>query len=235
MGSPSTNDLIVREIYTLSSNDRTKFADWVAYRVTSETVGTSEGRRWQADPWLAENETLEPPDYDGAPAALRIDRGHQAPLAAFSATGFAEDTNFLSNITPQSSALNQAPWQYLEAQERRFVARAQPTDPVKALYVLTGPLYERVMPPLPMPGGVERHRVPSGYWKVIATEDGRITAFLFDQTTQRAANYCDSRVTLDEVELRSGLTLFPRQTTRVFASLDIDLGCPTMEDQTPTE
>ena len=27
MGTAATNDLIVREIYTLSSNDRTKFAD----------------------------------------------------------------------------------------------------------------------------------------------------------------------------------------------------------------
>ncbi|MGO4408518.1 MULTISPECIES: hypothetical protein [unclassified Brevundimonas] len=30
MGASATNDLIVREIYTLSTNDRTKFADWVS-------------------------------------------------------------------------------------------------------------------------------------------------------------------------------------------------------------
>jgi len=29
LGVPSTNDTIVREIYTLSSNDLTKIADWV--------------------------------------------------------------------------------------------------------------------------------------------------------------------------------------------------------------
>lgn len=155
MGASSTNDLIVREIYTLSSNDRTKFADWVAYRVTRDTVGRSLGRRWQADPWLGTVETLEPDDYDGAPQALRIDRGHQAPLAAFSGTPFAEDTNILSNITPQSAALNQAPWQYLEAQERDLVTRPLAEFPVEAVYVLTGPLYERVMPEMPMPGGAQ--------------------------------------------------------------------------------
>ena len=32
-GSPPTNDIIIRDIYILSSNDSTKFADWVAYRV----------------------------------------------------------------------------------------------------------------------------------------------------------------------------------------------------------
>jgi len=226
MGASATNDLVVREIYTLSSNDRTKFADWVAYRVTSETVGTSEGRRWQADPWLAEHETLEPVDYDDAPDALGIDRGHQAPLAAFSGTTSASDTNILSNITPQASALNQAPWQYLEGQERKLVERAAATDPVKVIYVLTGPLYERPMPPMPMPGGAERHRVPSGYWKVIATDDGRMSAFIFDQATPRNANYCDFRVSLDEVEIRADLTLFPRLLERSFTSLDAALSCP---------
>lgn len=223
MGTPATNDLIVREIYTLSSNDRTKFADWVAYRVTAQTVGPSEGRRWQADPWLADEETLEPEDYDGAPRTLSIDRGHQAPLAALSGTPFAEDTNILSNITPQRSALNQSSWQRLEARER--VLATQDTDPL-TLYVLTGPLYERVFQPLPMPEGAERHRVPSGYWKVIATEDGRMSAFIFEQETPRAANYCDMRVPLEEVELRSNLTLFPRLQERAFASLDEALGCP---------
>ena len=39
-GSAATNDVIIREIYILSSNDTTKFADWAAYKVTAETVGT---------------------------------------------------------------------------------------------------------------------------------------------------------------------------------------------------
>lgn len=224
-GASATNDLIVREIYTLSSNDRTKFADWVAYRVTSETVGTSEGRNWQPDPWLEDSETLEPEDYDDAPTALQIDRGHQAPLAAFSGTDHVEDTNVLSNITPQKSALNQAPWQRLEAQERRFVRRSAATDPVKVLYVLTGPLYERPMPPMPMPEGYERHRVPSGYWKVLATEDGRAVAFIFDQDTPRNANHCDFRSSIEQIEIRADLTLFPRLHERAFTPLDAEVGC----------
>ena len=82
-GSPITNDIVIRDIYILSSNDATKFADWVAYRVTREAIGRSESRNWKSDPWLADNETLEPPDYTGANAALGTDRGHQAPLASF--------------------------------------------------------------------------------------------------------------------------------------------------------
>lgn len=228
MGTSSTNDLIVREIYTLSSNDRTKFADWVAYRVSGETVGPSGSRRWQADPWLDPGETLEPEDYEGAPDALRIDRGHQAPLAAFSGTASAQDTNILSNITPQSSALNQAPWQYLEAQERALVTRSAEENSAAVLYVLTGPLYERVMPEMPMPGGRRRHRVPSGYWKVLATPDGRVAAFIFDQDTPRSADYCDFRVTLETVEIRADLTIFPRLESRDFSQLDTAIGCAAL-------
>ena len=47
-GTPDTNDLVVREIYALSNNQETRFADWVAYRVTRETIGTSDSldRAW---------------------------------------------------------------------------------------------------------------------------------------------------------------------------------------------
>ena len=67
----------------LSSNDAKKLADWVAYRMAASTIRSTPVRRWRADPALAEEETLEPEDYDGAHAALGADRGHRAPLARF--------------------------------------------------------------------------------------------------------------------------------------------------------
>lgn len=218
IGAPGIDDIVVREIYTLASNDLTKMADWVAYRITPGTIGPSGERKWSADPWLSPDETLEPDDYDGASQALGVDRGHQAPLAAFSGTAFAADTNLLSNITPQGSALNQAPWQRLEARENDLAR-----DGNVAVYVLTGPLFERVMPPLPKAD--ERHRVPSGYWKVVATADGRLAAFIMDTAAPRSLDHCDARVTLDEVELRSRLALFPRLPKRSFRDLSPDLGC----------
>ena len=163
-GSPITNDIVIRDIYILSSNDATKFADWVAYRVTREAIGRSESRNWKSDPWLADNETLEPPDYTGANAALGTDRGHQAPLASFTSTDSWRTTNYLSNITPQESALNQGVWVDLETAVRTLAER----QASNAVYVITGPLYERQMPALPQAD--EDHRVPSGYWKIIATE-----------------------------------------------------------------
>jgi endonuclease G len=101
LGTPGSNDLIFRDIYAMSTNDSTKFADWVAYRLDPETVvgEVTTKRLWKADPWLAEEETLEPEDNKGAHKALETDRGHQAPLASFKGTNWQE-TNYLSNIYP---------------------------------------------------------------------------------------------------------------------------------------
>ncbi|MBP2513823.1 DNA/RNA non-specific endonuclease [Sphingomonas sp. PvP018] len=218
IGAAGIDDIVVREIYTLASNDLTKMADWVAYRVTPDSIGPSGVRKWTADPWIDPEETLEPDDYDEAPKALGIDRGHQAPLAAFSGTPFAKDTNVLSNITPQGAGLNQAAWQRLEARENDLAKREN-----IAVYVVTGPLFERVM--LPLPRADERHRVPSGYWKVVATADGRMSAFIMDTTAPRTLDLCDARVPLEDVELRTRLGFFPRLDRRAFTDLSPALGC----------
>lgn len=200
-GHPATNDVVVRQYYTLSSNDETKFADWVAYRLTPDMIGKSKKRVWRADPRLLPMETLEPADYKQMYAEIGMDRGHQAPLADFSGTHQWQETNYLSNITPQRSALNQGSWQRLESAIRDFV-RAH-----GFAYILTGPLYERAMPELP--GADEPHRIPSGYWKVILVQDMdgslRADAFIFDQETPRDADYCGHVVSVAEVEVRSGL------------------------------
>ena len=44
-GSPVTNDIIICDIYILSSNDSTKFADWVAYHVTKDTIGQGPNKK----------------------------------------------------------------------------------------------------------------------------------------------------------------------------------------------
>lgn len=141
-GSPQSNDLLIRDIYILSSNDATKLADWVAYRVDPQNFGKSRKRQWRADPWLAADETLERGDYRQAHSLAGYDRGHQAPLGSFSASRFWYQTNFLSNITPQRSALNQGPWRVLEERIRKL-ARREVRGGNGVLYVMTGPIYAK--------------------------------------------------------------------------------------------
>ena len=72
-GTPPSNDLIIRHSYAMSTNDETKLADWVAYRLTPhEVMGTLDlERKWRADPWLDEDETLEPGSKDDYKKALK--------------------------------------------------------------------------------------------------------------------------------------------------------------------
>ena len=205
-GTPETNDLVVREFFTLSSNDETKFSDWVAYRLTASMVnGPNVSRNWKPDPLIDPAETLEPADYTGAHAALGTDRGHQAPIASFRGTGKAKETNFLSNITPQMSALNRGAWVSLE-NAVRTLARS------RVCYVVTGPLYEQNMPSLPRAD--EPHKIPSGYWKIVAVgipgnpASVRATAFILGQDTPTGTNFRAHIETVDEVEQRSGLDFF---------------------------
>jgi len=205
VGTPATNDLIIRDIYVLSSNDEIKLADWVAYRLDKETItgNVKTSRVWKADPWLEENETLEPDDYKNSNRTLKVDKGHQAPLASFKGTKYWADTNYLSNITPQKSDLNQGPWQVLEGRERKLA------EAINIVYVITGPLYEKEMPSLP--NADEPHKVPSGYWKIVIIQTCKTTdcikaaSFIFDQETSRRDKVIDHLSTINEIEKRSGL------------------------------
>ncbi len=204
-GTPATNDLIIRDIYAMSTNDDTKFADWVAFRLDRKTMDRAikTKRAWKADPWLDESETLEPGDYKKAFATLKVDRGHQAPLASFKGSDDWHETNYLSNITPQKSNLNQGPWRIIEDRVRHLVM----SGPV--VYVMTGPLYERDTPPLP--SADEPHRVPSGYWKIIALQTGKsldsikTAGFIFDQDTDRNAKIISRLCSIDAIEAKTGL------------------------------
>ena len=234
ISSQSGSTLIVREIYALSNNAETKLANWVAYRLTPDELQSAaeQERDWQADPQLPARETLEPADYAGASRALGLDRGHLAPLADFAGTRYWRQANYLSNVAPQSAALNRGPWLALENCERELARE------YGAVYVCCGPLYERPMPSLP--SADEPHEVPSGYWKVVivrvaaaaateresragaATTGNAVTtlraaAFVFEQylpdtrraelPQRQARSLAQYAVSIDEVERRSGYDL----------------------------
>ncbi|MCU0286289.1 MAG: DNA/RNA non-specific endonuclease [Acidobacteria bacterium] len=205
LGTPATNDLIIRDIYALSNNDRTKFADWVAFRLTVNEVmrECDLSRTWRNDPWLDDNETLpvSPDAYKDSNKELKVDRGHQAPLASFGGTRTWHETNYLSNITPQKSELNEGPWMHMEEMVRDIVLTN------KVVYVMTGPMYEKEMPRLPHVK--EEHRIPSGYWQIIILEGKgksfESAAFIFSQDTPRNEKVLPHLTTIRTIEARTGL------------------------------
>lgn len=206
-GCPSgkAGQIVERPIYTLQNNASTKFADWVAYRVTQHTIdGPSRSRNWLQDPNIPATQTLVPADYTGAHAVIGTDRGHQVPLASFSNSIHWATTNYLSNITPQASDLNQGPWAQLENAVRSLARTGQD------VYVVSGPLYEWHFASLP--GTTKPHTIPSGYFKMVITDNNgwvETSSFIMEQNTPRGANYCNYEVTGFTVEHRSGLNIMP--------------------------
>jgi endonuclease G len=110
----------------------------------------------------------------------------------------------LSNITPQKKDLNQGPWKNLEEAVRDLVRTG------KTVYVMTGPIYQKTMPKLP--NANEEHIVPSAYWKVVVAVTGtnsfEVAAFIMQQNSGRTDRVSSKVVTVDEVEMQTGLDLF---------------------------
>ncbi len=219
VGCPSGGSELTlnRQAYTLNNNASTKFANWVAYKITKETPASGRPRNWKTDPDVPAGETLNPVDYNGASVALKIDRGHQANLASMGGVFDWQTLNYLTNITPQKTDLNQGAWARLEDQERNL-SKAPDVD---AVHVATGPLYEKNIGSLP--GTNKIHTIPSGYWKVIFTGSTPVNslyaAFIMEQSTPRSASFCDYQVTVEEIEERSGLTLWSNLPQDVQADL----------------
>lgn len=214
LGSPATNDLIIRDLYALSSNDSTRFADWVAFRLTAaEVVGRLDlDRDWHIDPWLDPGETLEADeageddDYVDAHEDHDYDRGHLVPLASVRGSQQASEVNFYSNIVPQLGPLNQGPWRRLEDAERELVCAGN------VVWVMAGTLYDGVPAPF-LPRADETHTVPTGFWRVMAFHNPDtlwVAAFTFEQDTPGSDALAGHLTSVDDVEARSGLDLFHR-------------------------
>ena len=96
--------------------------------------------------------------------------------------------------------MNKGPWKRLEEKVRLLVEK------YGHAWVMTGPLYENDMPPLP--NADETHKVPSGYWKIIVVNDSgniQVAAFIMEQDVARNSKVIDHLVKVDDVESRSGL------------------------------
>lgn len=219
---------IQRQIYTLNNNNKTKFANWVAYVVRKDTLGSGKPRNWKKDPDLGDDLTLSPIEYKGANKALGVDRGHQAPLASLAGLSDWRALNYLSNITPQKSFLNQGAWVRLEEQERKLAQQGH------AVFVVTGTLYEKYIGKLP--NAKKDHTIPSGYWKVIFLDgipsENNYAAFIMNQDTPKNASYCQYQVSIKDVENKTGLNFwnllddnYQRKIKSVPGGLAKKMGC----------
>ncbi len=220
-GAPKSNFLVNHQIYILSSNRKTKFADWVAYAVNKDNLnGPSRKRNWKKDPLIPSAYTLSPEDYKEAAKKCGYDRGHQAPLASFSNSPYWERTNYLSNITPQKASLNQGAWVKLEIAVRRL------TSDGSVIYVVTGPIYQHDVHMCSLFKKTDLV-IPTAYFKVIFKPTSKgvsYAAFIIPQNTKLNASICQFAVPLKKVREMTKLKFLNNEIKRDETLLK-PLGC----------
>ncbi len=198
LGRPSTQDeLVERQGYALGYRESAEQAAWVCYELTAEEVRLKVCDRndnFRPDPRVnTGSATLD--DYRGS----GYDRGHLAPSADMCWSWASMDESFfMSNMSPQLPGFNRGIWAQLEGCVRDNAVAAG------ALWVVTGPVLDAGLPTI----GSSGVAVPGAYYKVLLDREPtpRMLAFLLPQTA--SGKLADFVVSVDQVEVRTGLDFF---------------------------
>lgn len=110
-----------------------------------------------------------------------------------------DESFYMSNMSPQAPSFNRGRWKQLEGQVRKWVLQEE------KLHVVTGPIFESNLDTL----GVNGVTVPGYYYKVIYDPTGEQKMLGFILPNRKIENSIfDYVVTVDEVELRTGIDFF---------------------------
>lgn len=128
-------------------------------------------------------------------------RGHLAPswlIAQLHGRSAQLQTFLMSNITPQSPALNQKVWQRLEEIEADRFARW-----FDGVWVIAGPIFDDDIQQLR--SGVE---IPDAFYRILLDEgrqQPQVLAFIVPQTVRGDEPLDQFLASVDEIEARTGL------------------------------
>ena len=191
-----------REGFFLAYDESLKIALWVGYELTAAEVAGDLPRDdgFRRDPFLGDL-TPTGDSYSGS----GYDRGHLIPAADVEWSLAAMEASFyMSNIVPQTPALNRGPWRELEEQIRELALDEG------AVIIRTGPILGRGdYPRLPEAGTV----IPEYFFKVILDirePDIGAWGFIMPNDPQLLAGhaYSDFLFPVDRVEEFSGFDFF---------------------------
>jgi endonuclease G len=205
--------VVGRTGYALTHSNDLKIPLWVCEHVTADELedGCTRGDWFRSDPQIPIRGRAKKSDY------LRsgYDRGHMAPSEDFSAScDEMRDSFYLSNMAPQIGAgFNQHVWSYLEARTRGWV------ETYGEAWIVTGPVFVEDDEGLYCTAtiGAGEVGVPAAFFKAVVVEDNgehKALGFILENkrySTKQAdhADFSDYATTIDDVEARTGLDLFP--------------------------
>jgi endonuclease G len=200
------NYLIVHDGHLLSYNNSRGTLNWIAWKTTRADLGDHLPRHlFEPDPLLPGGfRRIAYYDYSGS----GYDRGHMVPSAdRFGNVKLNEDTFLMTNIVPQTAALNQFPWEKLESYARSLVYRGSEVYTIAGVYGENGRLRGRVT-------------IPTNCWKVIVVFPRGQHADRIDPNTRiiavdmpnidgiEAATWETYKTTVRAIEQKTGFDLF---------------------------
>jgi endonuclease G len=195
-----TNTLVRHRHFTLSYSESNEQAEWVAYELTRDKLNAPKVGRF--DYFSPDHDILTRSalhrDYTGS----GYTRGHLAPAAdmAFDQKA-AEESFYMSNISPQEKYFNQGVWRELEENVRDW-ARSN-----RSLFIVTGPvLTQGIIKKI----GENRVSVPYLFYKVVLDTTGiekkGIGFVLPNKKSELPLE--EYMVTIDSVEVLTQLNFF---------------------------
>ena len=235
--SATRANVVVHNLYAAGLNGETGLADWVAYQLTKQAIGVASllPRFWQPDELvrlsgvyeLAEAEALgfslaeisssgNPYGGFNEPLVNPQERARLAPMTSFAKTPYWRELNNLSNMVSMPTPLRRGPWLQLEQTLNQIVSEEN------SLGVISGPLFliDQGLSTTINSANLN----PAADFKVIVADSG-IAAFVFSQDVSQAERFCEHRADLEQIELMSGLDLFPQGNPALSAQLLSELGC----------
>ena len=200
------NFLVIGEGSVFSYNNSRGGVNWVSWRTTRDDVGSSIPRPdFRPDPRLPSwYNRIGYYDYSGS----GYDRGHMVPSAdRFANPRLNEETFMMSNIVPQTGALNQFPWNEFEMYVRSQAWRRMDVYQIAGCYGEAERLKRKVT-------------VPTNCWKVAMFMPRGRSAEQVDERTRIIAvdmpniegieneKWRRYQTTIREIEQRTGLNIF---------------------------
>lgn len=189
-----------RRAYTVSYNQDTRQANWVAWHLTkAHTNGPNQRSQEQ---FTEDNSVARPRATDDDYYSSRYDRGHLCPAGdnKWDATAMSESFLF-TNVCPQNHALNKYEWNDVEILCREWAREYGAVD------IVCGPVFTETATPKTI--GRNRVRVPDALFKVVLCRSGKPKAIGFYFKNDGKKVSIESAVrTVDEIEQLTGIDFF---------------------------
>lgn len=205
------NFLMLKPQYSLSYNRSKATANWVAWRLDSSWIGTTNRQDdFREDPALPFGwYRVQDNDYSGS----GYDRGHMCPSGDRTNSVANNSATFLmTNMVPQLGANNQGPWNDLENYSRTLAQSGN------EIYIISGPNGQHPTTPTISQGRIV---VPNVTWKVVivlpngSNDLQRVTrqtrafgVIMSNVSISQGAPWRNFRVTVDAVEALTGYNFF---------------------------